>query len=387
MNEFVIGIDATNLRQGGGRTHLIELLRAADPVKHNFSSIIVWGSKSTLRLLDDKEWLIKRNPKQLEAGLLRRSLWQRFSLSNEARREGCDVLFVPGGTYTGDFSPVVTMSQNLLPFEWKELWRYGFSLLAVKFLLLRFLQARSFKKSNGVIFLTNYAKKCVEKVTGPLNGNVAVVPHGLNPRFLSTNKSSSNINYLNKKDPVRLIYVSSIEPYKHHSNVLKAVKNARKLTGIDFQLDLIGPANEFALARLQSQIEKIDCRLEWAHYHGEICYDLLSEFYNKAHIGLFASSCENLPLILLETMASEIPVLSSDRGPMPEVLGESGIYFDPENSESLTNAIKKLIISQTDIQKLARSARHKATAYTWERCAEKTFVFLNFIAKTYESGL
>ena len=33
----------------------------------------------------------------------------------------CDILFVPGGIYHGGFRPFVTMSQNLLPFEWHEI--------------------------------------------------------------------------------------------------------------------------------------------------------------------------------------------------------------------------------------------------------------------------
>ncbi len=51
---FVIGIDATNLRQGGGRTHLIELVLAADPPAHGVQKVIVWGGRETLTALDDR---------------------------------------------------------------------------------------------------------------------------------------------------------------------------------------------------------------------------------------------------------------------------------------------------------------------------------------------
>ena len=45
---MIIGIDASNLRQGGGLTHLIELISVLEPDTHNFEKIIIWGNKDTL---------------------------------------------------------------------------------------------------------------------------------------------------------------------------------------------------------------------------------------------------------------------------------------------------------------------------------------------------
>ena len=122
---YTIGIDATNLRSGGGVTHLLELLRAAQPSEHGVGHIVIWGGKSTLKALEAQPWLSKRNPSALDKGILQRTLWQRYRLSEAARDEGCDVLFVPGGSHAGNFHPVVTMSQNLQPFEMHKLLRYG----------------------------------------------------------------------------------------------------------------------------------------------------------------------------------------------------------------------------------------------------------------------
>ena len=45
--------------------------------------------------------------------------------------------------------------------------------------------------------------------------------------------------------------------------------------------------------------------------------------YAEAYLGLFALSCEKMPNILLKTMASSLPIASSNKGPMPEVLGQA----------------------------------------------------------------
>ena len=56
---LTIGIDATNLRGGGGITHLVELLRIAEPAYSNIERIVVWAGISTLELIEDRPWLDK----------------------------------------------------------------------------------------------------------------------------------------------------------------------------------------------------------------------------------------------------------------------------------------------------------------------------------------
>lgn len=375
----IIGIDATNIRHGGGQTHLIELLRAADPSTCGFSRIVVWGSHETLGLLDDRPWLLKRTTFAHSGNFFRRTLWQRFNLSNAARDEKCTILFIPGGSFAGDFSPIVSLSQNLLPFELKELFRYGFSVLTFKFLLLRFIQIRTFKKSNGVIFLSNYAKTCIENVTGSLKGYTEIIPHGLSHRFLSVKNPVLSFDN-SRRSVIRLLYVSSVEPYKHQWNVVEGVAKARKFSGLDLQLDLIGPSHASALKRLNVAIADNDPNGNWVNYIGAVDYEELPSIYAKAHLGVFASSCENMPCILMEMMGSGLPILSSDRGPMPDILGDAGLYFNPEKPQSLSEALLDLLASEERMIAFASAAHEKAKTFSWQRCAAETFRFVHSVA-------
>ena len=380
MNKLRIGIDATNLRRGGGRTHLIEFLRAIDGMRDQFDSVIVWGSRQTLDLLIDASWLDKAIVPTLEKGLVRRTLWQRFSLNKVVLMADCNVLFVPGGNFLTRFRPIVTMSRNMLPFEWHELRRYGVSLMTLKLLLLRFTQGYSFRKASGVIFLTNYAKKNVLRAIGKLSGSTKVIPHGLNPRFLSSDGLAAR-KLPNKGESIRLIYVSIIDQYKHQWHVVEAVAKVRRSSGLDLQLDLIGPSSASALTKLRASFLQNDLQNEWAHYRGAVDYQELDSLYAKAHVGIFASSCENMPNILLEMMGAGLPVLSSDRGPMPEILGDAGLYFDPENPESLATVLLEFLHSNEKIKTFGHAAHQKAKVYSWERCADDTLGFLRHVAE------
>ena len=375
LKEMIIGIDATNLRRGGGITHLIELLSAADPEKHAISRIVIWGGWQLLEKLPERTWLEKINPVALNRGLFRRTWWQRFSLSKAACAAGCDLLFVPGGSYAGNFKPFVIMSRNLLPFEWKELRRYRWSLLGFKLLLLRFIQSHSFRRADGVIFLTEYARESVLKVVGKNLGKTVTIPHGINPRFKMQPKAQRSPDEYTAQSPCRLIYISIIDQYKHQWHVVEAVHSLRA-EGVHVKLDLVGPAYPPALRRLHDTIARLDPKLSWVQYHGAVPYESLHQLYAMADIGIFASSCENMPNILVETMAAGLPVACSNRGPMPEVLGNAGVYFDPEQSASIYKAIRKLIVSPSLRTEKALESYELAQHFSWDSCATKTFDFL-----------
>jgi len=375
----VVGVDATNLRRGGGMTHLIELLTAAKPENQDVAKVIVWGGAQTLAQLPERSWLEKVNVIALNRGLLRRAWWQRFSLSRAAHAAGCSVLFVPGGSYAGNFRPMITMSRNLLPFEWQELRRYAGSRTTFKLLLLRYIQSRSFRGADGLIFLTEYARQVVLKVTGQLAGKTITIPHGINPRFQIKRKDTHPSGEYTESNPCRLLYVSIIDQYKHQWHVVEAV-NALRSEGLSIVLDLVGPAYSPALARLRAVLARRDPEGRWVHYHGAVPYEALHSIYEDADIGVFASSCENMPNILLEAMAAGLPIACSDRGPMPEVLGEAGIYFNPELPASIAEALRKLMFDAPLRAKLAGLAADKAKEYSWERCARDTFTFVAKVA-------
>jgi hypothetical protein len=90
----------------------------------------------------------------------------------------------------------------------------------------------------------------------------------------------------------------------------------------------------------------------------------------------FGSSCENLPIILLEAMAAGLPIACSDRGPMPSVLGNGGVYFDPERAPSVADALERLFLDHELRARCAAEAFERASRFTWKRCAEQTMDFL-----------
>lgn len=376
---MILGVDASNIRAGGGLTHLTEILRVADPGKNGFTQVVVWGGRNTLGKIEQKSWLKKVQIDKLDAGFFSRTFWQATQLSKAARSMGCDVLLIPGGSYSGSFSPIVSMSQNMLPFEFCEMRRFGVSLSFLKMALLRISQGRTFKRSQGIIFLTEYAKKVISgKVGGQIDRNV-VIPLGVSSRFAFDKREHRDYSLFSNESPCRILYVSVVDVYKHQWHVVDAVSRLRR-KGIPVYLDLVGPAYGPALKKLEQCLLEHDPDGGFTRYHGPVPYEKLDEIYRNAEVCVFASSCENLPNILLEGMAASLPIACSDRGPMPEVLGDAGVFFNPEDPASIAVALDSLVKDVGLRREYAHQARVRSGAYSWSSTSLRTFEFVAQVA-------
>jgi glycosyltransferase involved in cell wall biosynthesis len=380
-----IGIDATNITSGGGLNHLVEILRNSDPRIHKFEKIVVWGSHSTLNNIIDKDWIIKRTFKDLDKNIFFRAYWQWKHLGNEVLKERSDILFVPGGSFVTSYRPVVTMNQNILPFETRELLRYGFSFFLLKLLFLRMSQTYSVCKANGVIFLSKYAKNIVYLKSNNIKGKFAIISHGINSRFFREPSMQRNILTYSKQYPFRLIYISPLEPYKHHKNVVEAVSMLRS-NGYPIVLDMYGyPSRSFVKKNLDQVMLLYDPDRSFINYHGVIDHGKIQEEYFRSDVAIFASSCESFGQILLEGMASGLPTSCSDMSAMQEILRENGIYFNPLDPISIKNSLQEMIESVEERTRCSCGGYKLSLNYSWVKCANLTFSFLSEVANKYRN--
>ena len=377
-----LGIDASNIRQGGGVTHLSQLLAAAEPQVAGVGQVTVWACQATVASLPRRPWLATRSPGWTEAGLPQRLLGQQLRLPRALADAGCDVLFSPGGTLPARAGlPTVTMSQNLLPFEPQEALRFGrWSPMRLKMRLLRASQGRSFARADGMIFLTRYAQAVVSRqVRGGVRAS-ALIPHGIEPRFLQAPRRQRAYGEFSAQAPLQVLYVSILMPYKHQTEVALAASRLRS-QGLPIAVRFIGASWRDGGARLRRLLDELDPAHDFLHWAGPEPFEALHQHYQAADACVFASSCENLPNILIEAMAAGVPIACSDRGPMPEVLGDAGVYFNPEKPQEIADALRRLALDAGLRARLALAAWQGAQAYSWSRCARDTFAFVAGVAR------
>lgn len=373
-----LGIDASNIRQGGGVTHIVQLLREAEPLDFGISHVTIWCSKNLAEKLPRKSWLTVRVEHWLDRSLIMRLFWQQFILPKRLLKNLCNILFSPGGTLPLFCSvPTVTICQNMLPFESSQAKLFGrFSFMRLKMFFLRYSQGRSFKRADGVIFLTEYAKNEVFKFLGGISGQHSTIPHGIERRFFQKPKKQIDFIEFDANRPFRLLYVSIMMPYKHQIEVAQAVYEL-KSEGFFIEVNFVGSVYKKYYDKFNNIKQTLDLKDEFIHYLGEKSFEQLHSLYQDADFFIFASSCENLPNILVESMASGLPIASSNMGPMLEVLGDAAIYFDPYNVKSIKEAIKLANKNAVLRTSLSNAAWHRAQNYSWNSTAKQTLKFIS----------
>jgi len=375
---MIIAINASNILSYGGLIHLKNIISYARPKRDKFSKIILWAPKKIFSELPDKKWLEKRDEKELGSNLINKLL--NFNISKVLNKFNCDILFNLNGYNLINFTPNVLIIQNQVPFELNYIFKYYSFKKIIRLILLRILMLSSIKKSNGVIFLSKYSQMKVQKNFTNFIINKKIIPHGVNNIFFHSKKIFNQKNIFNIKNPIKFIYVSSLEPYKNHKNLLLAFQKLI-IKQHPVHLTIIGDGEDRDVNNLLSLIKKINRNHNFIKYIKKIDNEKLLSYYKNADVSIYPSECETFGISLVESMAASLPVLSSNRFPMKEFVGNKGIFFNPNNPKDIALKVIYFIKNFDKRKNLSKIMYKRAKKYNWNLTTIKTFSFLNDVYK------
>jgi alpha-1,3-rhamnosyl/mannosyltransferase len=106
------------------------------------------------------------------------------------------------------------------------------------------------------------------------------------------------------------------------------------------------------------------------HFTGYIDDASLCELLNSAYALVFPSLWEGFGLPAVEAMSCAVPVLASRRGSLPEVVGDAGLYFDPDNPAAIAACAIRLLDDPALRERLSGIALARAGRFSWDRAAE-----------------
>ena len=81
-------------------------------------------------------------------------------------------------------------------------------------------------------------------------------------------------------------------------------------------------------------------------------------------------------------MACGVPVVISDKGSLPEVAGDAGVYVDPNSPKSIREVIDKVLsMDNIEYNKLVEKGLDQVKKFSWEKTALKTLEALDYVAR------
>ena len=365
-------INGLRSRSGGSIVHLKYLLEYLDSNPHEYAEVILIANKNLLSTIPKYKWLVYVQHPFIDNSLITNLVFEIFLFKKLlAKHEKNSVLLNLDGNYLGPFMiPTVTMSRDMLSFEPGLLALYFPSKFWLRNLIIRLTQIRAFNKSNGVIFLTNYAARTIS-ISAKRIKNSTVISHGFDH-----DRVDAKQNY-DLSDEASLIYVSPIWKFKDHEVILRALK-ILKDNNQKFRMNFIGSYTDELreFQKLKSLVNKFDLA-SVVNFVGAVSHSEVLAELKKSDVFVFASRCENMPNALIEAMGLGLPIVSSDAGPMPEVLQGAGMLYTRSDPSDLHDALLKIMKDNVLRCQLGQTAITVSKNYSWCNTMQKTLCYLN----------
>ena len=98
----------------------------------------------------------------------------------------------------------------------------------------------------------------------------------------------------------------------------------------------------------------------------------LEGLYAASSVFVFPSLNEGFGLPLLEAMARELPVVTSDRSALPEVAGDAALLVSPGSADEIAAATIRIITDVRCRERLVEKGNRRVRAFTWSHTARLT---------------
>lgn len=159
------------------------------------------------------------------------------------------------------------------------------------------------------------------------------------------------------------LYVGAIHPRKNVHRLIQAFGQFKASTGSPMKLLLVGRfmfkqgavLHEYKNSRFKSDILFVG-------YLDEELYEVTAAAYAITYISLF----EGFGMPLVEAMDCHVPVITSDRTSMPEVIGDAGLLVDPFSVDEISAAMTLLVKDQSLYRELEKKCAERKQYFNWD---------------------
>jgi len=223
------------------------------------------------------------------------------------------------------------------------------------------------RRADGFLFISESAKNEFETfLPGWLKRNkkpAAAIPLAsrLQPR-----------NEQEQQEPFWLA-VGSMEPRKNYSALFSAIDMYWRRSKQPSPVCLVAPTG-WKNDELKKKTRELEARGR-VRVPGHVDEQSLGSLYERALALLFPSWYEGFGLPVLEALQCGCPVVCSDRTSLPEIGGDAVWYIDPENPESICDAMLVLEENASLRHKYREAGLRRASQFSWRRTAIATLEF------------
>jgi len=164
--------------------------------------------------------------------------------------------------------------------------------------------------------------------------------------------------------PPHLIVARNLEALYDNASAIRALQKVRQQFG-DAQLTIAGTGPE------QEMLQTLAASLglfSAVHFVGRLDRDAMAQLYRRATVSLNTSLADNMPNSVLESLASGVPVVSTDVGGVPFLVQHehTALLVGPQNPDALAQAVLRVLNDEGLRSRLREAGLKEVRRYTWD---------------------
>ncbi len=258
----------------------------------------------------------------------------------------------------------VLLAYDLIPMRFPQFYERDRRRLAPR-------MARSLERADAILAISECTKKDLVDLMGADPRRVHVVYPGADDRFRPPDDQVASARVLARYGVTRpyVLYVGSLGPHKNVETLVRVFRRLRQSRRLEHQLVLCGDTRwgRDVVEAASDLVAAGACVMpEFIRPEDVPC------FYQQAEAFAFLSLYEGFGLPPLEAMACGAPVVSSNAGSLPEVVGDAGLLVPPTDEEAIGEALYRALTDSMLRQELRTKGFRRAAQFSWPESARRT---------------
>jgi len=229
----------------------------------------------------------------------------------------------------------------------------------------RTFEERILKRAHGLIAVSENTRQDAIRLLKIPPDRIRTIHSGVAEQYFDAKPKPRGKAYV--------LFVGTVEPRKNLDTLLDAWRSLKAETREQFELVIAGPQgwnSETTMARIRQE----------ASYLGYVPEQEMPGLVAGASLFVYPSLYEGFGFPLVQAMAANVAVLSSQTSCLPEIAGDAAAFVDPHSPSEMAAQLTRLLESRDERSRLAQLGRARAASYRWERCARESLEFFRDIA-------
>jgi colanic acid/amylovoran biosynthesis glycosyltransferase len=214
--------------------------------------------------------------------------------------------------------------------------------------------AEKVQKAAFVRCISHYCRSQLMRISEPQEWDkLHIVRCGVDPGLYTPRPEPDN-------NVPNILCVGRLVPAKGQYILLEACALLKK-EGLQFQLTIVGDGPDKMILEKAAKAGNLN---DSVTFTGALGQDKVRDYYDRADLFVLASFAEGVPVVLMEAMAKEIPVISTRITGIPELIEheQDGLLATPGDAEDLASQIRKLLNTPQKRREFGVAGRKKVIA-------------------------